>query len=190
VEYRAAGHTSTNEPAWKAWLSGEEAICKMHRRSALELKKRLDRIGQPLKFQITALDGTTIDLEHYRGKVVLLDFRATWCPPCVGGLPGVKSVWEKLHKEGFEVIGISYDEEREKLEKFLKKHNLPWPQFFDPAGKEAPLIKLLGQPAPPAYWLIDRDGLVSDLNAHDNLEKKVKQLLDTKVASPKPASAK
>jgi peroxiredoxin len=185
-EYRATGRTSTNELAWKAWLSGEKGIRDMHHGRALELKKQLDRIGHPLQLQFTALDGTKIDLENYRGKVVLLDFWATWCPPCVGGLPAVKSVWQKLHKEGFEVIGMSYDEERETLEKFLRKNDLPWPQFFDSAGKDAPLIQSLGQPGPPAYWLIDRQGLVSDLNAHDNLEKKVKQLLDLKEAKPKP----
>ncbi len=185
-EYRATGHTATNELAWRAWVSGQKAIRDMHHGRALELKKQLDRIGHQLQFQFTALDGTKIDLEDYRGKVVLLDFWATWCAPCVGGLPGVKSVWEKLHKDGFEVIGMSYDEERETLEKFLRKNDLPWPQFFDPSGKAAPLIQSLGQPGPPAYWLVDRQGLVSDLNAHDNLEKKVKELLDSKEAKPKP----
>jgi hypothetical protein len=85
---------------------------------------------------------------------------------------------------------MSYDEERDKLEGFLHKNNLPWPQFFDPAGKGATLIQSLGQPGPPAYWLIDRQGLVSDLNAHDNLEKKVKHLLEAKAKKSEPVSAK
>ena len=186
-DFHAAGNTSTNERTFQVWCSGAKANREMHHRRALELKKQLDRIGHPLQLQFTALDGTKIDLEHYRGKVVLLDFWATWCPPCVGGIPEVKAVWQKLHKDGFEVIGMSYDDERQTLEKFLKKNELPWPQFFDPAGKGAPLIQTLGQPGPPAYWLIDRQGLVSDLNTHYNLEKKVKQLLD---ANPKPVSAK
>ena len=189
-QYYATGRTNTNEAFVNAWKSGEKAIRGMHHKKALELKQQLERIGQPLPLRFTALDGTKVDLEQYRGKVVLLDFWATWCPPCVAGLPRVKSVWEKLHKEGFEVIGMSYDEERKELENFLKKTVLPWPQFFDPAGREAPLIKSLGQPGPPAYWLIGRDGLVVDLNAHDNLEKKVRRLLDVKVEKPKPGSVK
>lgn len=187
-DYRASGRASTNEPEWfqSGWINNEKQTRDRFREKALKVKKQLDRVGQPLPLQFTALDGTKIDLEQYRGKVVLLDFWATWCPPCVGGLPKVKALWNKLHKDGFEVIGMSYDQEREKLEKFLKRNALPWPQFFDPAGSDAPLFQSLGQPGPPAYWLIDREGRISDLNANDDLEKKVKQLLEAKEAKSTP----
>ncbi len=183
-EYRATRHASTNVAAFHAWMAGERSIRERHHRRALELKRRLDRIGQPLRLQFTALDGTRIDLDRYRGKVVLLDFWATWCPPCVGALPGVKDVWKRLQPEGFEVIGVSYDDQRETLDRFLQKHELPWPQFFDPAGTDAPLIQSLGQPGPPAYWLIDRQGVLSDVTAHRDLERKARRLL----ASPRDPS--
>jgi hypothetical protein len=85
------------------------------------------------------------------------------------------------------VIGLSYDTERDTLERFLKQNAIKWPQFFDVQGWDAPLIQSLGRPGPPAYWLIDRDGLLADVNARKDLEPKVKRLLatgDAKIAKP------
>jgi thiol-disulfide isomerase/thioredoxin len=106
-----------------------------------------------------------------------LDFWATWCPPCIAGLPEVEKTAAKLHDQGFEVIGMSYDTERDRLEAFLKKKGLKWPQFFDVQGADAPLMQSLGSPGPPTYWLIDRQGLLADVNAREDLESKVKRLL-------------
>jgi thiol-disulfide isomerase/thioredoxin len=147
------------------------------RDQAQQLKARLDRIGRPLRLKFTALDGSEVDTDKLRGKVVLLEFWATWCPPCVAGIPQIKTAWDALHPEGFEVIALSYDTEREKLSRFVKNNALPWPQFFAPQGRDAPLIKAFGQSELPAYWLIDRGGILTDVNAHDGLERKVKALL-------------
>lgn len=144
---------------------------------AQQLKARLERIGHPLRLRFTALDGSEVDMDKLRGKVVLLEFWATWCPPCVAGIGQIKSAWDALHPEGFEVIALSYDTERGKLSSFVKNNALPWPQFFAPEGKEAPLLQGFGQPGPPSYWLVDREGVLVDVNAHDGLERKVKALL-------------
>ena len=108
----------------------------------------------------------------FRGKR-----RATWCAPCLAGIPQIKSAWDALHREGFEVIALSYDTEREKLSRFVISYALPWPQFFAPEGTAAPLIQGLGQPGPPAYWLINPEGVLVDVNAGHDLEAKVKTLL-------------
>ena len=144
---------------------------------AQQLKARLDRIGHPLRLTFKALDGSEVDVKKLQGKVVLLEFWATWCPPCVAGIPQIKAVWEAHHREGFEVIALSYDTERARLENFVKENGLPWPQFFAPEGMDAPLISSFGQPGPPAYWLIDRNGVLVDVNAHRDLEQRVKRLL-------------
>jgi hypothetical protein len=80
---------------------------------------------------------------------------------------------------------LSYDTDRETLKHFLEKHQLPWPQYFDPEGKESALIKSFGQPGPPAYWLLDRQGVLTDVNAHEALQEKVERLLGSKEPEPK-----
>lgn len=152
---------------------------KYHRAEALEFKATLDRIGKPLRLTFTALDGSALALDDHRGKVVLLDFWATWCPPCVGKIPEVNEVLKKHRDAGFEVIGISYDTERDVLERFLNQHDLPWKHHFQPEGKDAPQVREVGSPGPPAYWLLDRNGVLVDVNAGHKLETKVLKLLNS-----------
>ncbi|MBX3342642.1 MAG: TlpA family protein disulfide reductase [Nitrospira sp.] len=147
--------------------------------AAKRLQGQLERVGQKLDLRFTDLSGETMDLADYLGKVVLLDFWATWCPPCVAGIPKVDSLWKTLRQEGLEVIGIGYDSDREVLERFLKRNELVWPQFFSEEGPDAPLVQSLGQPGPPAYWLVDRRGVLVDINAFNDLEQKVGRLLST-----------
>ena len=69
-----------------------------------------------------------------KGKVVLIDFWATWCMPCVGEIPHVKEAYDQFHSKGFEVIGISLDDDKSKLKKFVVDQKMEWPQYFD--GKQ------------------------------------------------------
>ena len=98
----------------------------------------------------------------------------------MAGLPKLRKAWEKHRAEGFEVICISYDSDREKLEQFIKKNSLPWPQFFTPDGTDAPLVTAFGKPGPPAYWMVGRDGLLADISGWNDFEGKIEKLLAKK----------
>ncbi len=91
---------------------------------------RLGLVGQPVKdFRGPGLDGQTIDLEQFRGKVVLIDFWATWCAPCQAEMPLLKALRERLGPENFEILGVSVDREVKDLERFLAQNPKPWPQI-------------------------------------------------------------
>lgn len=139
--------------------------------------KRLDAVGKSIDLKFTALDGRAVGFEKMRGKVVLVDFWATWCGPCVVELPNVKAAFEKLHPKGFEIVGISFDEEKAELEKFVKAQKLPWPQFFDGKGWENRFGVEFGIKSIPAMWLVDKKGVLRDVSAREDLEAKVTKLL-------------
>ena len=93
--------------------------------------RRLTLLGKPLEIKGTEMDGTKFDWAKYRGKVVLIDFWATWCGPCRAELPNVKKNYKLYHDRGFEVVGISLDDDREALEKFLDEEKNPWITLHD-----------------------------------------------------------
>jgi thiol-disulfide isomerase/thioredoxin len=141
---------------------------------AKDLLKKLERIGKPLEINFKDLTGKEIDLQKMRGKVVLVDFWATWCGPCVAEMPKVKAAYEKLHPKGFEIIGVSFDREKDKLEKFVAKEKIPWAQFFDGEGT---LGEKYGIASIPTMWLVDQKGLLRDVNAREGLDEKIEKLL-------------
>ncbi len=113
-------------------------------------------------FDVKDLDGKPLAIANYKGKVVMLDFWATWCGPCVGEVPNVAAVYQKYHDKGFEIIGISLDREgdKDKLISFTKEHNMPWRQYFDGQYWTNQLAVKYGIQSIPAAFLLDASGKI------------------------------
>lgn len=127
------------------------------------------------------LDGTPISLADYRGKVVLLDFWAVWCGPCLGEIPRIKAVYERYHDKGFDVIGVSLDEDAAVLREFIKEKEIPWRQIFDGQKGAGHLVQQYGIRGIPAPFLIDREGKVISVKARGSLlEELVKAEIEGK----------
>ena len=161
---------------------GSEATVRVKRR--VEAKKRRDALVVGSKFpdfEEKDLAGKPLSIAGVKGKVVLIDFWATWCTPCVLELPNVLEAYEKYHGSGFEIIGISLDKDRQQLEKFIKQKNMTWPQFFDGKVWENKLSQQYGINSIPATYLLDGEGKIIASNLEGKaLEAAVEQALSKK----------
>jgi thiol-disulfide isomerase/thioredoxin len=107
------------------------------------------------------LDGKPISVAGFKGKVVLVDFWATWCGPCREELPNVIATYKKHHADGFEIIGVSLDSDRDELDAFLKQTDgMTWPEYFDGQGWHNKLAVKYGVEAIPFSVLIGPDGKI------------------------------
>jgi thiol-disulfide isomerase/thioredoxin len=130
-------------------------------------------VGKKLEIVGKTLTGEDFNLTTYKGKIVLVDFWGTWCPPCVAEVPNIKAAYEKYHKRGFEVVGVSADRDREDLEAFVREHEIPWINLFDDdAGGQHPMADKYGIRAYPTPLLVNGEGVVISAQARgEELEK-------------------
>ncbi len=166
---------------------------------AAAAQKEIDKLGikdRPIDIAFTAVDGRQVDLKDYRGKVVLVDFWATWCGPCKAEIPNIKQVYADYHAKGFEIVGIALENARLSLDDtaeqaaakhakarqiltdFVTKVDMPWPQYYDGKFWKNDLAARYGIESIPAMFLIDQQGRLVSTNARGpELEKEVKRLL-------------
>jgi len=136
------------------------------------------------------LEGGQFDLKDLRGKVVLVDFWATWCGPCIAELPNVLEVYQRHHGQGFEVVGISLDADKDQLRRFVQEKKIPWPQIIFEEEKARgwynPIARLYNISSIPATILVNTQGRVAATDLRGNfLETEVAKL----VGQPVPLSA-
>jgi|JI10StandDraft_1071094.scaffolds.fasta_scaffold899118_2 peroxiredoxin len=109
-------------------------------------------------FAAPALDGKgTVSLSQYRGKVVYLDFWASWCAPCLKAIPEIEAMRKELASEGFQVVAVNLDQTPKKALRFLEKNPVGYPSASDPKGR---LPKQFGVDTMPTSYLIDGDGVI------------------------------
>jgi len=119
--------------------------------------------GSEFEFQCVLLDGKKLDIKDFRGKVVLVDFWATWCGPCVMSIPMIKALYDKYHDQGFELIALSCDEDLDDLKEFEEESPHPWHVASVVMSVEAELTDYstyYGITAYPTYVLVGKDGKV------------------------------
>jgi thiol-disulfide isomerase/thioredoxin len=127
-------------------------------------------------FEVTALDGTHFNLDNMGGRVVLIDFWATWCGPCNEELPNVQKIAKEFANEPFVLISISWDADEAKWKDFIAKHEMTWLQYRDADHK---LSNEFGINAIPHYFTIDSDGVLTAemLGSGNDVEGKIKKLI-------------
>ena len=119
-------------------------------------------VDQPaFDFQVTDLSGEPLSLSQYRGQVVLLDFWATWCPPCIAEMPNVKRTYAKYKNHKFEIIGISLDRSTAPLEAYIASEGLTWRQYWDSSVR---ISNMYNVRAIPSTFLIDGAGIIRRVN--------------------------
>jgi thiol-disulfide isomerase/thioredoxin len=143
----------------------------------------------PLELTFTATDGREVDLAKLRGKVVLIDFWATWCVPCIKEMPNVRAAYKKYHDRGFEVVGISFDKApgptpramektAAQVNEFAMKNDMPWPHHYDGKYWDNEFGRRFAIHEIPAVFLIGKDGRLITTEAHgEKLDREVKRAL-------------
>jgi len=179
LKYRIAEALSQSDPAATSALlkelanSGQGQVVDLARNELATMEK----LKSPLGLHFTAADGSQVDIANLRGKVVLVDFWATWCGPCRAEIPEVVDTYKKLHDKGFEVIGISLDQDRDKMVNFAAQNGMTWPQYFDGRGWNNSISSSFGIHSIPTMWLVNKSGYVVTAKGRGNLASNVEKLL-------------
>ena len=157
-----------------------------HHERVQEFLISIGKYTGPFQAKTTKLDGTKLNLpDDLLGKVVVIDFWASWCGPCIAELPKMKRIYKAYKSKDVEFVGISLDNSRGALDSFLKTNELPWIHTYDGPFSTNPTSKKYQVQAIPSIWVIDRNGNVFSNNARGRLEETIKQALKIPVKSDK-----
>jgi thiol-disulfide isomerase/thioredoxin len=160
------------------FLDQDTSNPSFHERAARYVQRvELARARMAPPFEITTLDGTRISLDSLAGKVVLIDFWATWCGPCREALPHIRDVARKFQGQPFVVLSVSMDNDDAKWRDFVDKNGMTWLQYRD--GRfTGPLATRFAVNAIPATFSIDADGVLEDQHVGDaDIEGKLKKMI-------------
>ncbi len=162
-----------------------EEFVKMQPENDPDRQRALRYISQPdlararmaPPFTVTTTDGQRLSMDDLAGKVVLLDFWATWCGPCREALPHMREIAKKFQGQPLVVLSVSLDSDEQKWKDFIVKNEMTWPQYRD-GGFTGPIAKEFGIAAIPHTFTIDAEGVLQDEHIGDAaIEGKLKKLV-------------
>lgn len=136
-------------------------------------------IGKPAKdFSTTLISGEKFSLSNLKGKVILIDFWATWCPPCVKGVPHLKKLYKKYKDKNFEIIGISLDKKKELVDEYISKERIEWKMIYSGKAWADDIARSYKVNLIPSYWVIDKEGILRDFGFHLRDEHKLAKAIE------------
>ena len=151
---------------------------------SIEAARRLrTAVGKPFDLEFTeAITESSVSMKGLKGKVVVIDFWATWCGPCVAEMPTMKKLYAEYKPKGVEFIGISLDQPKEAggldaLKAFVAKNEITWPQYYQGKGWESEFSVSWGIDSIPRVFIVDADGKLASVDAGGKLDTMIPELL-------------
>jgi len=161
--------------------SDDEKLAQQAELSVQFAEKRLGMVGEEVNLEGNYIDGTDFNWSKFKGKVVLVDFWASTSAPWISSLPSLKSAYDRFHTDGFEVIGVNVDHDRQRAYEYIRGERLPWPTIIDEVSNGLdgnPNAIRYGIQAVPFVMLVGRDGKVVDIHLRGpELTKRIETLL-------------
>ena len=147
-------------------------------------RKKLEGVGKPFDLEFTdAIHGSPVSIKGLKGKVVVIDFWATWCGPCIAEMPKMKKLYAEYKDKGVEFIGISLDQPKEKggldkLKDYVAKNGIQWPQYYQGNFWQSEFSSSWGVNSIPCVFLVDAEGNLASIEARGQLEKMIPEYLE------------
>ncbi len=155
-----SGKTEEGVAALKSYLEAEPDANDALQVRAIIANPKMAGENYALPFKVKSSEGQELSLEKFKGKVVLLDFWASWCGPCREDIPEVRRIWKKYSGDQFVILGINLDTNRDSFENYMKQEEITWPQYYDGRGWNNQLSMLYSVRGIPHTVLIDQEGII------------------------------